>query len=251
MACPHCSIDIFRCDLPRHIEDECAHVTAACSGNSCGCTFVCERANIDDHVKTCPMAIMAPTILAQKARDDEQDRAVKLLQRRLQVVEGDLSAVQAILFPSNPTPAATTQTADVSANTPGQTNEQAFNPLEPQMQQFLGSIDNFRNELNHTANNINELEGRMQMMHINEVHTRREEMAHVNSAINTMRMQLHWLISNARSPYARAAAGGATQAPTAASSAPTGSGVGHVNNGEPGFNFVFHYEDIQVFREGY
>jgi hypothetical protein len=225
-------------------------------GQACGCPFEAERTIVVEHAKACPMAIIAPTILAQKAKQEEQDKTQRLLQRKIDILEGGLSSLQSMLYAGNSAPVATVPPIDPftagppQPTGPSQPTEQAFPPLDSQAQQILSLHDSLREEVNRTANALADLDGRMNMLFLNEQQRNREEMLYLNSAIGTIRMQLHWLITNGRSQaYARSAATGAQASPggLASAAAQGASGSSSANSGRSGtLDVIFRLLDFDV-----
>ena len=55
--------------------------------------------------------------------------------------------------------------------------------------------DSLREEVSRIANALSDLDGRTNMMIINESQRAKDEMLHTNAAISSLRMHLQWLVS--------------------------------------------------------
>lgn len=256
--CTSCFIEILRHDLPSHLKEECPKATIMCPGSVCGCSFAHERTVVVAHVTTCPMATMAPFFQAQKARLDEQESQQKLLQRKVDILEGGLSNIQNMLYPANtnpnepcpvPNPLDPNTIDYASGPLPGTpdfrlpaaafppasqpTVDQATAAGQPPQPPFDSSThhllslhESLRDEVSRIANALTDLEGRTNMMIINENQRVKDEMLHTNAAINSMRMQLHWLTSARLQAQNRTTGGGGPGSSSAAGgSGSSGSGA--------------------------
>ncbi|OCK82638.1 hypothetical protein K432DRAFT_214816 [Lepidopterella palustris CBS 459.81] len=222
--CPNCSIEIPRVNLKIHIKDVCPKATIPCPGSILGCIHVSERVVVVEHAKTCPMATIAPHFQSQKARLDEFEKQNKVLERKVEVLEGGFANINNMLWPSNPSDGSSFPVSDpldpnaVDTSTPAQLpgtpdfrlpppsfpppqqTEQAPTsgyppPFDSSTHHLLSLHESLREEVTRIANALTEVEGRTTMMIINENQRAKEEMLHTNAAINAMRMQLHWLTS--------------------------------------------------------
>lgn len=192
-----------------------------------GCTFAAERADVVAHEKSCPMATMSPHFRDQQARIERNEARLEPLTRKIGILEDGLSTIIGMLYPPNandssfpvtnpldpnssesfppasliPTPdfrlppasfppvAPTTDTSQTPPNNPTQP------PFDSQIHHLLTLHDSLREEVSRISNTLAELDGRTNMMIINESQRVKDEMLHTNAAINGMRMQLHWLMS--------------------------------------------------------
>jgi hypothetical protein len=108
-------------------------------------------------------------------------------------------------------------------------------PFDSQVHHLLTLHSSLRDEVSRIANALTDHEGRTNLMIFNENQRVKEEMLHTNAAINSMRVQLHWLMSatlQQRTVSANSAgssssrAGGSTSNNTSGAQA-SSSGLGH------------------------
>lgn len=206
------------------------------------------------------MATMAPHFREQQARIERNEARLEPLARKVGILEDGLSNITDMLYPANANdssfpvtnpldpnnsesfpPASLIPTPDFRLppasfppvppnNDPSQTpfNNPTQPPFDSQVHHLLTLHDSLREEVSRIANALTELEGRTNMMVINESQRVKDEMLHTNAAINGMRMQLHWLMSATlhqrnTSSSSTARAGASTSASASGSSATQGA----------------------------
>jgi hypothetical protein len=218
-----------------------------------------ERGEAMEHQKQCPMATMAPYFRDQQARIAKSEARLEPLTRKVGILEDGLTNITNMLypahandtsFPANPMdsrstdafpPASLMPTPDFrlppasflpvppsSTELPSQAGvfntSQSSPPFDSQIHHLLSLHESLRDEVSRVANALNEHEGRTSMMIMNENQRAKEDMLHANSAINAMRVQLHWLMSATLSQRNSArAAGGNTNASASTSTQGTGA----------------------------
>jgi hypothetical protein len=188
----------------------------SCQGAIVGCTFRDARAHVLLHEKGCAMATMAPHFREQQARIERSEARMEPLVRKVGILEDGLSNITNMLYPANSSDASYPVTdpldpndtdpleptefnlAPASFSNVAQENEnsQAQPPFDSQVHHLLTLHDSLREEVSRITNAMTELEGRANMMVFNESTRVKEEMLRTNTAINSMRMQLHWLMSS-------------------------------------------------------
>jgi hypothetical protein len=253
IECPHCEAEMLRLDLKAHIKDICQFAPTTCPGAIVGCKYTCDRRSVPSHAKACSMATMAPFFLAQKTRLDEQEAAQKLLQRKVDILEGGFANISSVVYPANSTDDSSfpvsnpldPNAAETLPETPDfrlppasfpppapSSNTSYANPPPPPFDSsthhLLSLHESLREEVGRVANELTSLEGRTNLLIFNENQRVKDEMLHTNAAINSMRMQLHWLMS-ARLQQTRASSSGGASASAGGSgsaSVPTGSSLG-------------------------
>jgi hypothetical protein len=200
------------------------------------------------------MATMAPHFREQQARIERNEARMEPLTRKVGILEDGLTNITNMLYPANSNDASfpvtdpldpndvdpLDQTADFNlpqASFPpvAQENDsaQAQPPFDSQAHHLLTLHDSLREEVSRITNAMTELEGRANMMVFNESTRVKEEMLRTNTAVNSMRMQLHWLMSSHL--YNRNATGTTSAARTAGTTASTsGSNVTQAASARPG-----------------
>ena len=154
----------------------------------------------------CAMATMAPHFRDQQARIERNEARMEPLARKLGILEDGLANITNMLYPANandssfpvadhldPNDAADFRLPPTSF--PHATNNSNEPPFDSQVHHLLTLHENLREEVSRISTTLTEVEGRTNMMVINESQRNKDEMLHTNAAINNMRMQLHWLMS--------------------------------------------------------
>jgi hypothetical protein len=229
-----------------------------CPGTLVGCTYTAERESVTDHEKGCPMAIMAPHFREQQARLERSEARLEPLARKLSILEDGLSNITNMLYPAGsndssypvpnpldpnnadafppapliPTPDFRLPPASFPPVPPG--NEQSQNPFnnapqppfDSQIHHLLTLHESLRDEVSRVAGALSDLEGRTNMMIMNESQRVKEDMLHANAAISGMRVQLHWLMSATLHQRTSTSAGSSTAARAGGSTSGSGSGRG-------------------------
>ncbi|KAJ9648176.1 hypothetical protein H2201_009063 [Coniosporium apollinis] len=206
--CPKCGANIPVRELKSHLSSKCPETIVSCSGSPYGCSFQSPHADLKAHTEKCPIAAMAPFLNAQQARQDAQEAQQKLLQRKIDVLEGGFSSIQSLLYTSDPGTRTPTTPLEGMSNPmlrSGSNNGAASStttapaaenpPFDSSTEHLLFLHDSLRNEISRVENALAILDARTTMTLLNESLRAKEEMAHTNAAINGMRMQLHWLMS--------------------------------------------------------
>ncbi|KAF2813572.1 uncharacterized protein BDZ99DRAFT_259266 [Mytilinidion resinicola] len=254
IKCPHCEVEMLRLDLKVHIKDVCQFAPTACPGAIVGCGHTCDRRFVPAHAKTCSMATMAPFFQAQKTRLDDQEAAQKLLQRKVDILEGGFTNISNIVYPTNSSDDSSfpvTNPLDPNAAEPlpetpdfrlppasfpppaASTNNPPPPPFDISTHHLLSLHESLREEVGRIANDLASLEGRTHLLILNENQRAKEEMLHTSAAINSLRTQVHWLLS-ARLQQGRASASGGASASAGGSgsaSVPAGSSLGSASLG--------------------
>jgi hypothetical protein len=215
-SCSLCAVEVLRLDLKNHVNKDCPMHIISCQGAIVGCTFRDARAHVLLHEKSCAMATMAPHFREQQARIERSEARMEPLIRKVGILEDGLSNITNMLYPANSNDASypVTDPLDPNDTDPlepaefnlapasfpqvAQENEnaQAQPPFDSQVHHLLTLHDSLREEVSRITNAMTELEGRANMMVFNESTRVKEEMLRTNTAINSMRMQLHWLMSS-------------------------------------------------------
>lgn len=252
-SCSLCVVEVLRLDLKNHVNRDCPKHIISCQGAIVGCTFRDERAYVLHHEKACAMATMAPHFREQQARIERNEARMEPLIRKVGILEDGLTNITNMLYPANSNDASFPVTDPLDPNdaeaptdfnlppasfppvTQDNENSQAQPPFDSQVHHLLTLHDSLREEVSRITNAMTELEGRANMMVFNESTRVKEEMLRTNTAINSMRMQLHWLMSSHlhnRSNSAGSSSARTTGGTTAATS--SGSNVTPGANVRPG-----------------
>jgi hypothetical protein len=213
-----------------------------------GCKFIAERADVVLHEKTCAMATMAPHFREQQARIERNEARMEPLTRKVGILEDGLSNITSCLYPANGNDASFPVTDPLDPNDtapdfrlppasfppvpPGNESTPAQPPFDSQVHHLLTLHDSLREEVSRIANALTDLDGRTNMMIINESQRSKDEMLHVNAAISNMRMHLQWVVS--ATLQQRSSAAGSSRTPGTTTASASGSGATRATQARPG-----------------
>ncbi|CAN9151878.1 unnamed protein product [Alternaria alternata] len=224
--CSLCEAQVLRLDLKPHINNDCPKHVISCQGTIVGCKFTAERVDVLNHEGSCAMATMAPHFREQQARIERNEARLEPLTRKVGILEDGLTNITNYLYPANGNDASFPVTDpldpnDAQAPTPdfrlppasfppagSENNNTAQPPFDSQVHHLLTLHDSLREEVSRIANALTDLDGRTNMMIINESQRSKDEMLHVNAAISNMRMHLQWVVSATLQQRSNAAGGG-------------------------------------------
>ena len=94
IACPSCSASIPYRYQQTHIAHH-PETNTACPARQFGCPFNTKRKHLSSHAIMCSLAKLAPYLTAQQKRQDEQDQARQLLEKKLQSLQQDMENIGA------------------------------------------------------------------------------------------------------------------------------------------------------------
>ncbi|KAF1930902.1 uncharacterized protein M421DRAFT_361862 [Didymella exigua CBS 183.55] len=210
-SCALCDAVLLRLDLKTHINNVCPKHVISCQGAIVGCKFRSERADVTRHEMACAMATMAPHFREQQARLERHEARMEPLVRKVGILEDGLGNITNMLYPANANDASFPVADHLDPNdaaaefrlppasfqhgAQSNDNRSSEPPFDSQVHHLLTLHENLREEVSRMSTSLTEVEGRANMMIINESQRNKDEMLHTNAAINNMRMQLHWLMS--------------------------------------------------------
>jgi len=84
VSCEHCQANMARESLLNHIQDSCPMVKVNCNHQRFGCSHVCLRKDLSEHLITCPFEVIAPYLLAQEKKQMALERSVNELSTKLE-----------------------------------------------------------------------------------------------------------------------------------------------------------------------
>lgn len=225
--CPHCRDVVSKKDLAHHINNICDEAPSVCSGSQYGCTRSGKRSEVMSHANHCPIATMAPFLEKQRVVQEEQRAAIEKLQRRNEIFEGSVRAMQTLIY-DTPAGASLGGAAAVPSQPPTfDATLPSEAPFDTPTQHLLSLHESLRDEFSRLEAALSDVDARNTMMIVNESQRNKEDMAHTNAAINSMRTQLHWLMSAQVQAVQRARTGsgpGGGAGPAAGPSSATMSG---------------------------
>lgn len=216
-TCPDCQVTVFRKALREHI-DACPEAIHPCAASKFGCPIKMKRAELSSHEQSCPLITIGPYFEAQNSRLDSMELTVRHLQQRNEILDDGLSSIRSTLvessrafsahnngnnandpeYPGDDFPSSVV--APSSSNTlrpgPSQTEADAStNPLTNATTYLLSLHESLREEVAQLSHAITDLDARASMAIMNECLRLKEDMAHTNAAVSSVRMQMQWLMN--------------------------------------------------------
>lgn len=234
---------VFRNALAEHINT-CPEAIHPCQASKYGCSAKLKRADLAVHERSCPLITIGPYIEAQNSRIDALDMTIRQLRQRNEILEDGIANIRSTLVES----ARFLQDGrDGRRSSPGRGRSRSRSSSRPRasdsaidrssnlsssshaMTYLLSLHESLREEVSRLSVAISDLDARASMAIMNESLRLKEDMAHTNAAVNSIRMQIHWLM-NPRLHQGRAgsASDSRTSTPTgglrSASSGPSTAG---------------------------
>lgn len=195
-----------------------------------------KRADLATHQQTCPLITMGPYLEAQNSRLDSLELTVRHLRQRNEVFEDGLANIRSSLVDSSPPPSRNQQShTDDSPDRSGSgsgpdTPNSSSNSNSTQTTYLLALHESLRDQVGQLSHAITDLDARASMAIMNECLRIKEDMAHTNAAMNSVRMQVQWLM-NPRL-HGRAVR---TDTSTSTATAANGSGPSNSTSTTPGY----------------
>ncbi|XRM45092.1 hypothetical protein ABZX51_008197 [Aspergillus tubingensis] len=199
-TCPDCQINVLRKSLREHI-DSCPEVVHPCAASKYGCPVKVKRADLTTHEQTCPLIAMGPYFEAQNARLDSLELTIRHLQQRNEIFEDGISNIRSTLAQSTRTLAEQDSPTNSDAprrrdSTSNQSQIDSSNLYTATTTNYLLSLhESLREEVGQLSNAITDLDARASMALMNECLRLKEDMAHTNAAVGSIRMQVQWLLN--------------------------------------------------------
>jgi TRAF-type zinc finger len=204
--CPDCGAMVFRSALEQHVET-CPEAIHLCQASKYGCPIKLKRSELTIHERSCPLITMGPYIEAQNSRIDSLDMTIRQLLQRNEILEDGIANIRSTLVESA---RFMPESLNDQQSSSGNTN-QDHAPSEPReteevdrssqlssstaLTYLLSLHESLREEVSQLSQAITDLDSRASMAILNESMRVNEDMAHTSAAINTIRMQIHWLLN--------------------------------------------------------
>lgn len=207
-TCPDCQATVFRKALREHI-DACPEAIHPCPASKFGCPIKVKRAELVVHEQSCPLLAMGPYFEAQDARLDAMELTIRHLQQRNEIFEDGIANIRSTLVESTrsiPERNTTELPAERDPrrghpNSPAAaSNDQSqmdnSNAYTSNATTYLLSLhESLREEVGQLSHAITDLDARASMAIMNECLRLKEDMAHTNAAVGSIRMQVQWLMN--------------------------------------------------------
>ena len=247
-TCPDCQTTVFRKALREHL-DTCPEAILYCAASKYGCPIRAKRADLVTHEQACPLVTMGPYFEAQNSRLDSLESTIRHLKQRNEIFEDGLANIRSCLVDASraapnlrseqpqpqTNPAASPSIPDAPQNTlhhpASETPSTPTSSSNATTTTYLLALhESLREEVGQLSHAITDLDARASMAIMNECLRIKEDMAHTNAAVTSVRMQVQWLM-NPRFHQARnlAANASASTAAGPSNSNPSGNGSGSTN----------------------
>lgn len=236
--CVDCGSTIPQRELKRHIET-CPEVVSPCVASKYGCTAKIRRAEIATHEQSCPLVSIGPYFEAQNIRLNSVELKMRHLQQRNEIFEDGLSNIRSTLLESarasegNRSGGRSTTDGERGRQSrvdDGDESAESSNIFSSNATTYLLSLhESLREEVSQMSHALTDLDARASMTIMNECLRIKEDMAHTNAAVNSVRMQVQWLMNprlhngtraGGMRSNASAAGNDATRSPLTSTSAP-------------------------------
>ncbi|KAL8805370.1 MAG: hypothetical protein Q9223_005254 [Gallowayella weberi] len=185
--CQHCKSGFLKHQFERHVYS-CPEAVRLCEAAPYGCDFTAKAQAVDDHNRICPLAKLVPFLKAQNNRLETQEKAIEVLRARNWSLETMLYGVVETQERIE------SRLKENEANALGTVSHHP-EPYESTPHQLLSGHESLRRDVERLSMNISSLDAKASMMVLNESLQVKNELAHTNAAISSIRMQLNWLTS--------------------------------------------------------
>ncbi|RHZ47179.1 putative TRAF-like signal transducer [Aspergillus thermomutatus] len=199
---------VFRKALRDHIET-CPEAIHACAASKYGCPVKVKRADLVTHEQICPLIAMGPYFEAQNARLDSLELTIRHLQQRNEIFEDGIANIRSTLLdtsralPGHDTGAqsgssgqsGSSSSPRVSGSQSHADNSSAISSNAATTTYLLALHESLREEVGQLSHAITDLDARASMAIMNECLRIKEDMAHTNAAVSSIRMQVQWLMN--------------------------------------------------------
>ncbi|OAX81664.1 hypothetical protein ACJ72_03996 [Emergomyces africanus] len=259
--CTDCHTTMPRSEMAKHLES-CCEVERMCCAAKFGCPVKLTMTELTQHEQSCPLVKLGPYLETQASRIESMESTIKQLRQRNEILEDGIANIRSTIAQILP-PQANPQTEilpvvrsdsplslplellNVSAG-PEISNDPTSEPTDnvtPSFPEFtpippasntttylLSIHESLREEVTQLSNAMSDIDARVNMSIMNESIRLRDEMAHISAGVNTIRMQVHWLMNPRLHQNQRNVNAPATGTPSASDSSRTMDGVGPVSS---------------------
>ncbi|CAG7957687.1 unnamed protein product [Penicillium salamii] len=207
VSCADCQTVVTRGELDAHVES-CPEVAIPCSASKYACPVKIRRADIATHEQTCPLVAMGPYFEGQNARLNSLELGMRHLQQRNEIFEDGLANIRSTLVESTRVNSNShnnrssgqsgrdQQPRTRSEATPDDSEDLATSIFSSTANSYLLSLhESLREQVGQLSHAITDLDARASMTIMNESLRIKEDMALTNAAMNSVRMQVQWLMN--------------------------------------------------------
>jgi hypothetical protein len=158
------------------------------------------------HEQSCPLVTMIPYFEVQNTRLNSLELSMRHLQQRNEIFEDGLANIRSTLVesarvgasassgpPANAGREQASSRAETSVDDPTDISSSIFSSNATTY--LLSLHESLREEVEQIKHNLTDLDARASMALMNECIRMKEDMAHTNAAVNSVRMQVQWLMN--------------------------------------------------------
>ncbi|KAJ5279162.1 hypothetical protein N7478_004534 [Penicillium angulare] len=192
-VCVDCGTMVLQRTLKTHIE-ACPEVLSPCAASKYGCQVEVRQAEITSHEQQCPLIAIGPYLEAQNTRLNSLELTTRHLQQRNEIYEDGLANIRSTLVESSRIDTRRNDTA--SGADAEEMADRSSNVFSSNATTYLLSLhESLREEVNQMSHALTDLDARASMSIMNECLRIKEDIAHTNAAVNSVRMQVQWLMN--------------------------------------------------------
>ncbi|KAJ5194970.1 Zinc finger RING-type [Penicillium cinerascens] len=201
-SCVDCGTTLPQRELKKHV-DTCPDVVSPCSASKYGCPVKIRRADSAIHEQICPLVSMGPYFEAQNTRLNSLELTMRHLQQRNEIFEDGMANIRTTLLESaragrgsNRRRSLTEDDMNPTRSEDDESAERSSNVFSSNATTYLLSLhESLREEVNQVSHALTDLDARASMTIMNECLRIKEDMAHTNAAVNSVRLQVQWLMN--------------------------------------------------------
>ncbi|PGH10865.1 hypothetical protein AJ79_05225 [Helicocarpus griseus UAMH5409] len=247
-TCSDCNETIRRNELQSHL-DNCRVITRSCRAAKFGCPVKLKMDELERHEQSCPLVTIGPYLETQNSRIESMESTIRQLRQRNEILEDGIANIRSSVAQISPlqassqteaspiirsdSPVSLSSELNVSApeapnnpasgtitdNAASPSQDLTSSPSSSNATTYLLSIhESLRDEVSQLSNAISDIDARVNMSIMNESIRLRDDMAHITAGVNTLRMQLHWLMNPRLHQAQRTVNGSNTGAPSTSDS---------------------------------
>ncbi|KAJ5123250.1 Zinc finger RING-type [Penicillium atrosanguineum] len=198
-TCVDCGTTLPQRELKKHV-DACPDVVSPCAASKYGCQVKIRRADSGTHEQTCPLISLGPYFEAQNTRLNSLELTMRHLQQRNEIFEDGMSNIRNTLLESARAGRSNRRRSVTEPDRTQSQNEddptETPNVFSSNATTYLLSLhESLREEVSQMSHALTDLDARASMTIMNECLRIKEDMAHTNAAVNSVRMQVQWLMN--------------------------------------------------------
>ncbi|KAJ5803187.1 uncharacterized protein N7503_005637 [Penicillium pulvis] len=191
-TCIGCGTSVLQRTLKAHIE-ACPEVISSCAAAKYGCPTKIRRAEIATHEQQCPLVAIGPYFEAQNTRLNSLELTMRHLQQRNEIFEDGMANIRTTLVESS---RIGDRNGTSFADETEEPADRTSNVFSSNATTYLLSLhESLREEVSQMSHALTDLDARASMTIMNECLRIKEDMAHTNAAVNSIRMQVQWLMN--------------------------------------------------------